>query len=97
MVNRRPRKRRFLSKPATIHRYKKRHIRKELGVNCTYVSELPSTPGLGKRRIVSEKNVFETSSYINLRLFDVNIPQKKSSNRNGTLCLFPEELVDSEV
>jgi hypothetical protein len=59
MVNRRSRKRRFLSKPATIHRYKKRHIRKKLGVNCTYVSELPSTPGLGKRRIVSEKNVFE--------------------------------------
>ena len=39
---------------------KKRHIRKKLGVNCAYVSELPSTPGLGKRRIVSEKNLFET-------------------------------------
>jgi hypothetical protein len=51
----------------------------------------------GKRIVVSERNVFETSSYINLRLFDVNVPQKKSSNRNGTLCLFPEELVDSEV
>jgi hypothetical protein len=41
----------------------------------------------------SERKVFEAGSYIILRLFGVNIPQEKSSNRNGTLCLFPEELV----
>jgi hypothetical protein len=40
----------------------------EATVDCAYVSELPSTPGLGKHGDISERNLFDILLVLNSSL-----------------------------